>query len=160
MVDMVFYHDKQLYTYYNLHKHVDYDGGYDQKYLCKRWNETQTGPIFTDYKDAIEDILARGDSGNENLTIQNLELMNKSDTIMDIAKTLPMSKVTGRIRHTDLNIDGYPDIFITLELRFKNSTYSSHYKKSLTLINVPCDEEQLPCPNGAKRSRFFVDYDP
>lgn len=40
MVDMVFYHDKQIYTYYNLHKHVDYDGGYDQKYLCKKWNET------------------------------------------------------------------------------------------------------------------------
>jgi len=30
MVDMVFYHDKQLYTYYNLHQHVDYTGGYDQ----------------------------------------------------------------------------------------------------------------------------------
>lgn len=77
---------------------------------------------------------------------------------MDIAKTLPMSKVTGRIRHTDLNIDGYPDIFITLEMRFKNQTYSSHYKKSLTLINSPCDEDH-PCPNGAERTRFFLYQD-
>lgn len=78
---------------------------------------------------------------------------------MDIAKTLPMSKVTGRIRHTDLNIDGYPDIFITLEMRFKNSTYSSHYKKTLTLINVPCGDDHA-CPNGAERTRYFGYEDP
>jgi hypothetical protein len=94
------------------------------------------------------------------MTIQSLEVMNKTDQIMDIAKTLPMSKVTGRLRHTDLNIDGYPDIFITLEIRFKNSTYSSHYKKSLTLINVPCDDKDHPCPNDAERTRFFIHQDP
>ena len=158
MVDMMFYHDKHIYTYYNTHKHVDYNGGYDQKFLCKKWNQTQKGPIFSEYKDALIDIgYAAG--GNENLTIQSLEVLNKSDQITDIAKTLPMSKVTGRIRHTDLNIDGYPDIFITLECRFKNSSYSSHYKKSLTLINVPCDDEH-PCPNGAERTRYFVHQDP
>ena len=57
------------------------------------------------------------------MTIQSLEIMDKQDQVTDIAKTLPMSKVTGRIRHTDLNIDGYPDIFITLAIRSKNSTY-------------------------------------
>jgi len=72
--------------------------------------------------DAISDI--KGEGGNENLTIQSLDFLNKSEKILDIAKTLPMSKVHGRIRHTDLNIDGYPDIFITLEMRFENSTYS------------------------------------
>jgi hypothetical protein len=44
--------DKSIYVYYNMHKHLPFSGGYNElPTLCKKWDETATGPIFMSYND-------------------------------------------------------------------------------------------------------------
>ena len=58
MLDMTFTIGKHLYINYNMHQHLPFNGGYsDSPYLCKKWNETNTGPIYMSYTDIpFEDV--------------------------------------------------------------------------------------------------------
>ena len=134
MIDMVFNINKNLYVYYNMHKHLPFDGGYSESpNLCKKWDEVETGPIFKSYTEIpFEDIQ---DGGNEFVVIQNLEkLYPNMKGVMD---PLPSFPNQGRVRHSDINIDGHPDLFLTLEFNDKS-------KKSVVLMSHRCSEETCP----------------
>jgi hypothetical protein len=53
---------------------------------------------------------------------------------------LPSFPNQGRLRHSDINIDGYADLFLTLEFNDKS-------KKSVVLMSHACTAET--CPAGA-----------
>lgn len=62
MMDMVFNINKNLYVYYNMHKHLPFSGGYSESpNLCKKWDEVESGPIFVSYTDIpFEDVVEGG----------------------------------------------------------------------------------------------------
>ena len=47
---------------------------------------------------------------------------------MDIVKPFKDSVIPGRVRHADINIDGFPDLFITLEIKDLASVIESSFK--------------------------------
>ena len=50
MIDIVFYSEKSIYVYYNMHSHLPFTNSYNElPNLCKKWDEVETGPIFTNY---------------------------------------------------------------------------------------------------------------
>lgn len=111
MIDMLFYHDKNLYSFYNLHDHLPLTGKFDEMYLCLRNNETVYTPVFPEYTSLNEFMKANG--GNINIVIQYLS-RQFDNPVVDIVAPLASYPNKGRIRSNDINIDGYPDIFITL----------------------------------------------
>ena len=83
--------------------------------------------------------------GNYKITIQNLEkfFTNSNDEIIDIANPLNDEMYAGteypfqgRLRYGDLNIDGYPELFMTLVLRDKTNGIREY--RNLILINTLC----------------------
>ena len=61
----------------------------------------------------------------------------------------------GRIRETDLNMDGYPDVFITLN--FHSNTLGKDYSQSYVLINSPCSTAtNFKCPDHLTDMRVFI----
>jgi hypothetical protein len=68
MIDMIFNINKNLYIYYNMHKHLPFNGGYSEsQVLCKKWTDTETGPIFMSYTEIpFEDVQ---EGGNEFVVI-------------------------------------------------------------------------------------------
>jgi hypothetical protein len=54
MIDMVFFHNKSIYVYYNLHQHLQIKSSYSESpNLCKKWDETDTAPIFANFTSAL-----------------------------------------------------------------------------------------------------------
>lgn len=53
MMDMVFYYNKDVYTYYNMRQQKEIADFYQESYLCKTQEQVsaETGPIFFDYAD-------------------------------------------------------------------------------------------------------------
>ena len=125
MVDMFFYHDKSIYVYYNMHKHSEFNGGYDETVLCKARDKTESGPIFYGHDKITEQELAAG--GNKYVVVQNLTKLIGGN-IMDIVKPFKDSVIPGRVRQADINIDGFPDLFITLEIKDLTSIVESSFK--------------------------------
>jgi len=136
---MVFNINKNLYVYYNMHQHLPFNGGYSESpNLCKKWDETETGPIFMSYTEIPFDEVQ--DGGNEYVTIQNLEALYPGlKGVMDPLSSFPNQ---GRLRHSDINIDGYADLFLTLEF-----TDKSKKSKSVVLMSHACTAET--CPTAA-----------
>jgi hypothetical protein len=68
MIDMLFYHGTKVYTYYNMHEHQPFGGGYSESpYLCKRWDQTEQGLIFQSYIDLKPEEVK--DGGNQFVVI-------------------------------------------------------------------------------------------
>lgn len=143
MMDMIFFHEGKIYTYYNMHSHVDFEGGatLSELYLCKKWNETEAGPIFADYKDVL------ANKFTEHVMIQDLNLKKRDggfleddENINDIVTPFfsLRQKFPGRIRTADINIDGYPDIFVTFEIV---SPEKGIQNKAYPLMNFPCTDK-------------------
>ena len=82
MVDMLFYHNKNLYVYYNQHSSIEFTNSFDQSFLCLPWNETIYAPIFFDHRSIKR--LDQTETGNQNVTIQNLEKLFAHHDIIDI----------------------------------------------------------------------------
>lgn len=61
------------------------------------------------------------------VTIQNLGDLFPENELVDITNSLSSTTFPymGRMRSLDINIDGYPDLFITLT--FYNKAIDSHY---------------------------------
>jgi len=82
--------------------------------------------------------------GNQHLVIQNLTKLFGQD-ITDIVKPYSNLSIPGRVRAADINIDGFPDLFISLE--FKDplaDAEDSTFKQSYVLVNTACKEGWCP----------------
>ena len=67
MIDMIFYHEKYIYVYYNMHSHLKLSGYYsDHPNLCKSWDKVEEGPIFASFTD---DLLDENSDGNEYVVV-------------------------------------------------------------------------------------------
>ena len=67
MMDMVLSQGSDLFVYYNKHKHLKFNNDLDEIYLCIKWTDTSSMPIFQDYKDLSRDEIR--DGGNEYVVI-------------------------------------------------------------------------------------------
>jgi len=67
MTDLIFYWQKKIYVYYNMHAHLDFTGGLDEIYLCINWDETSYSPIFDNFASLSQDDIKLG--GNSNIVI-------------------------------------------------------------------------------------------
>jgi len=59
----------------------------------------------------------------------------------------------GRVRYADIDIDGYPDILITLTL--KNTKTKNISPQSFILGNIACSEEESDCEKDQDDKRYF-----
>jgi len=59
----------------------------------------------------------------------------------------------GRVRLGDLNIDGYPDLFMTLNIKDNDTNETS--KKSQVLMNIECTEDFCVNLTSTKKRRYF-----
>jgi hypothetical protein len=80
-------------------------------YLCLKNDETLYTQVFPEFSSLNEFMKVNG--GNLNIVIQYLS-QQFDDPVVDIVSPLASYPNKGRIRSNDINIDGYPDIFITL----------------------------------------------
>lgn len=145
MMDLLFYHDKGLQIHFNLLKPQTFnsfsinDSG---ESLCYRNNETKPeGPIFADVTKMSEQEYRKG--GNHNITIQELKHLVRGYEIVDIGSQFrddPFN-TPGRVRAGDLNIDGYPDVYLTLKLKKIGDPDNKISVKSLILINIECTSD-------------------
>lgn len=77
MIDMVFYHNKKIYTYFNQHNAKPIpQASFEAENLCKTEEEVKADPdtkkpIFMNYSDLNG--AQKTDGGNEFITIQNLQ---------------------------------------------------------------------------------------
>ena len=153
MPDMFFYHKKSIYVYYNkLSDRSQANGSWlsGEVNLCIANNETSKEPIYADFRDIHPDDVRAG--GAQDLTIQDLSSQLAAGDgaealeIIDVASHLDPTghynsvdnnkQFQGRLRYGDINIDGYPDLYITLILQ--DTTTKKQYSKSMVLINTPC----------------------
>jgi hypothetical protein len=120
MPDMHFYHEEKIYIFLNQHKSKIIETGVfkGNENLCLSPKNVTNGPIFTNSGKANESI------------IQDLKLLFKEHEIIGLVsqfensiKDDPRLKLqqAGRMRTGDFNIDGYPDIFLTLKKQHKVS---------------------------------------
>lgn len=121
-MDLAFYHNEDIYVYYNRHIPKEIGEFYSESYLCKALDEVDdTTDIFLNYDELDMVKIAAG--GNKDVTIQSLSNI-EGDTITLSGIVNPTSNspkpYPGRIRHSDINIDGLPDLFITLEFQKPN----------------------------------------
>mmetsp|Transcript_30171 Transcript_30171/g.46098 ORF Transcript_30171/g.46098 Transcript_30171/m.46098 type:complete len:86 (+) Transcript_30171:1091-1348(+) len=84
---------------------------YEATFLCLRNDETSKAPLFDDYDDLTEK--QKTATGNSNILIQHLQ-DQFAETITGLAQPLQTYPPSGRARYADLNIDGFPDLFLTL----------------------------------------------
>lgn len=90
--------------------------------------------------------------GNENVRVQNLHQtlnLTKKYDIIDIADPLSSEPFTsstkapfsqGRLRLEDIDLNGYPDVFISFLVREKGTQKKSYY--STILLSRPCDSDK------------------
>jgi hypothetical protein len=78
--------------------------------------------------------------GNADVTIQDISKMFDND-IVGITNNLSNTTFPymGRMRHSDINIDGYPDVFLTLTLN--NPSLGSNFTQSVVIISMPCTDD-------------------
>mmetsp|Transcript_13353 Transcript_13353/g.22706 ORF Transcript_13353/g.22706 Transcript_13353/m.22706 type:complete len:114 (+) Transcript_13353:1098-1439(+) len=113
MIDLAFYFKGQVFVYYNMHPQKEFSGGYGESSLCKNSLKTLSSPVFFDYASLSADELSKG--GNQFVIIQSLsEQVGKK--VIDIVSPLQTFPQQGRIRMADLDIDGYPDLFLSLHV--------------------------------------------
>ena len=56
MIDMVFLHENQIYVYYNMLESLSLSGKWQEPpKLCKKWNDTESGPIFANFTNDLLD---------------------------------------------------------------------------------------------------------
>jgi hypothetical protein len=73
-----------------------------------------------------------------------------------VVPSLDTFPTRGRVRTADVNIDGFPDLYLTLQFEQGKSTVT----KSLVLLNVPCsnDDSEMTCSQVAtEHSRYGLD---
>jgi hypothetical protein len=89
MIDMIFNFGKSIYVYYNMHSHLPFTNSYNElPNLCKKWDETETGPIFMNHTSITKEDIKKG--GNENVLIQNLEdIFPKINGVVDSLPSFP-----------------------------------------------------------------------
>lgn len=142
MIDLLFYHNAELHLHFNLLKPKPFntfsinDQGQSLCYLNNITFGDKT--IFGDVSKMTADDKAQG--GNQQITIQKLSNFFPDYDIVDIGgqpEEMPF-KIPGRVRSGDINIDGYPDVYITLQLRKKGEPNSKIIVKSFILINIEC----------------------
>lgn len=73
--------------------------------------------------------------GNEYVTIQNLAAMTKQ-TITGLAPTLSSQK-EGRVRTGDIDIDGFPDLFLTVNMA---TVDGNTIRRSYLMSNEECTD--------------------
>ena len=151
MIDLVFQFGKSIYVYYNMHEHLPFTGGYNEEpILCKKWDQTETGPIFMNFNEIPFDEIQEG--GNQYVVIQKLD--ESFDKMKGIVDPLPSFPNQGRVRHSDINIDGFADLFLTLEFMDKT-------KQSVVLMSHPCSIETCPAAAVDRKikRRYFKNSD-
>ena len=127
MTDMVFYHNKKVYTIYNqlISKNYKDNELSDEQNLCWKPDQISNRQVFPSFNLTSEEI---AEGGTYKITIQDLsQFFNETnDEIVDISNPLNTEMYAGkeypfqgRLRIGDLNIDGYPEIFLTLVLKDK-----------------------------------------
>lgn len=126
MMDIVFGFENKIYVYYNQLHHKPFDpNSLDVVYLCLHWQETEKTPIFKDYTTLSKTQIEEG--GSEHITIFDINSLlglGKDGNVTAIADPLPRTFPSqGRVRTSDINIDGYPDLLVTLKIM--NSTTNS-----------------------------------
>ena len=99
--------------------------------------------MFHDYAVLSQEAIEAG--GNEYVVIQDLSAQFEK-SITNIVPSLSTFPHEGRVRAADMNIDGFPDLFLTLEFQ---STGKSNAKsnQSFVLLSAACTPGQ--CPKAA-----------
>jgi hypothetical protein len=69
--------------------------------------------------------------------LHTINQTKKNQTLQGLAKSL--DGTPGRVRLGDFNNNGYPDIYLTLQLKNPDETMS------LILTNVVCDKKKKDC---------------
>lgn len=91
------------------------------------------------------------------MVIQDLTRQFSSNMkIQKIFPSLTTFPGRGRMRTADINIDGFPDLFLTLQFQNGKNTVT----KSLVLLNVPCTstEDDQTCNRDAiAHTRYGLD---
>ena len=100
-------------------------------------NETSNATIFGHIGEMTESDYK--DSGNQDITIQNLMDMSfmQGYEIVGIHNQFLDKTDLGRLRYGDLNVDGHPDLFFTLEVLRNGVTET----KNMILLNTVCTLE-------------------
>lgn len=151
MMDAYFYQNGLIYVYYNRLSRKTYSSGLGESYLCLKQDEADTGSVFQNYYELTDSQLMQ--KGSEFVTIQDIQAMTR----FPIKKAMPglSSAPRGRIRAADINIDGLPDLFLTLELQKKDG---STFPKSYVFLAEPCDESK--CNKKAANHKAYGDEFP
>lgn len=100
MVDMVFFRDGSVYTFYNHHS----ANGASDTNLCQQAIDTSvfiSQPLFSNFSQALSD--------KSYVTKQNI--FSGSDRITDLAQA--SIGIPGRLHIADIDADGYPDLLLT-----------------------------------------------
>ena len=147
MPDIVFYHNEKVYVIYNHLESKTFNEGTidDSQNLCRDQTNVVETQIFTNYTEDIQ----QGKSSRD-ITFQEIApYVNDGFSIVDIANPLSQEQFAGkeglfqgRLRYGDMNIDGYPDLFLTLVVQ-SDDTQEKEYQ-SLLLVSASCTEELCP----------------
>lgn len=154
MIDMIFYHDGKIHTYYNMHtpKPIP-DNPYEEAKLCKLaedLEEEEGLAFFTDRKKLTEEEIASG--GNQWVSFLDLhDIIDVGDfDLVNPDHDQGKHYFPGRIRFADMNIDGFPDMLISLEFNelgpdgFQPLPSIMKKKSSYVFINTECIDLTLP----------------
>lgn len=136
MMDAVLYNKAMIYVYYNKLRKKEYVSTISESFLCLLQSETDKTSVFDSYNDIIfEEHIHDGRrfGGNEWVTIQNLQ--NTTRQPIDGLAPVLSTQQEGRIRSGDMDIDGFPDLFLTLNLL---ATDGSKYRRNFLLTNEEC----------------------
>mmetsp|Transcript_9006 Transcript_9006/g.15243 ORF Transcript_9006/g.15243 Transcript_9006/m.15243 type:complete len:100 (-) Transcript_9006:1038-1337(-) len=90
MPDILFYHDKKVYTYYNKHDSVVFKANAftEEQTLCQRALNLKVGDIFSDFRSLS--VKESSSHGNRDMSIQDLNQLFKAskEFVVDIADHL------------------------------------------------------------------------
>ena len=118
--------------HYNLHNHQVFDE-YSitdvGESLCQANNMTQNRPIFDDINTLTDFDFAT--QGTSTISIQHILPESDGHEVIGLAKQIP--SLPSRLRYGDINIDGYPDLYLTLQIKDKKKNTISNW--SLVMIN-------------------------
>lgn len=108
-----------------------------------------------DYRQLTAETISAG--GNQHVVIQDLtRQFAANQKIVKVVPSLDTFPTRGRVRTADVNIDGFPDLYLSLEFEIGNSKVT----KSFVLLNEPCtnDEKDSTCSQIAtEHSRYGLD---
>lgn len=148
MVDIVFFDRGNINVFYNMHQPPEFVNAFETQILCRDWQTTSYTDVFQDY------YTYNKKTGSPFVTIQSLQ-EQFSDKIVGLAS--PLEKYSlypffGRLRASDVNIDGFPDLVLTLT--FQGS--QGGYRNSFVLYNRPCVvSKQNLCKNDLHQQRRY-----